>query len=113
MLALKHSHDRFGADVFFRRLVLVVLATLFCASPSPVCAQVVNNAQKKVLIFYLMRRDATSGPAPERAYQKALNEGLLGQLDYYGEYVDLARFGGTDYQSALRDFLKEKYKGTH
>src|SRR5262249_6524650 len=34
-------------------------------------------------------------------------------LDYYSEFIDLARFGAADYQSALRDFLKQKYKGTH
>ena len=41
-----------------------------------------------------------------------MTDGLAGRLDYYSEYVDLARFGGDDYQSALRDFLRQKYKRT-
>jgi signal transduction histidine kinase len=91
--------------------MLCVLALLLADGPEPVCAQVVDGAQKKVLVLYLMRRDGTSAPVAEPIYQQTLTEGLGGQLDYYGEYVDLPRFGTGDYQNALRNFLKEKYKG--
>jgi len=90
--------------------MLVVIAALLSLGPSSLLAQ--HGAQKKVLVLHLMRRNDTSTAVNERTYQKVLMDGLAGQLDYYSEYVDLARFGGNDYQSALRDFLKEKYKRT-
>ena len=38
-----------------------------------------------------------------------LNDGLAGQLDYYTEYLDVARFPEPDYQPAVRDFFRRKY----
>src|SRR6185436_7279578 len=61
---------------------------------------------------HLMRRDDAAVLANDRVYQSVLSEGLPEQVDYYTEHVDLARFGAADYQSALRDYLKQKYKGT-
>src|SRR5206468_6915110 len=112
MIILGHSHARFLVSSFFRRLVLLVLATSLSTGLSSICAQVNNGAQKKVLALHLMRSDDTSALANERTYRKVLADGLAGQLDYYSEFVDLARFGVYDYQSALRDFFKQKYKGT-
>jgi len=112
MVTSNHSHERSWVSSFFRRLVLLVLATLLSTGLSPICAQVNNGAQKKVLAFHLLRSDDTSVLTNERTYRKVLAEGLAGQLDYYSEFVDLARFGVDDYQSALRDFFKQKYKGT-
>ncbi len=90
----------------------MALATLLSAGLSLAIAQVNPGAQKRVLVLHLMRRNDTSTLANERTYQKVLTDGLAGRLDYYSEYVDLARFGGDDYQSALRDFLSQKYKRT-
>jgi PAS domain S-box-containing protein len=112
MVESNHSHERFLLTLCTRRLLLLLLATLLSAAFSPVFAQVENDAQKKVLVFHLMRRDDASVLASERVYQKTLTDGMTGQLDYYTEHVDLARFGVSDYQVALRDFLKQKYKGT-
>jgi PAS domain S-box-containing protein len=103
MVDSKHSRGR---------LTLLALAALLSAGLSPTSAQVNNGPQKRVLVLHLMRRNDTSTLANERTYQKVLTDGLAGRLDYYSEYVDLARFGGEDYQGALRDFLKQKYKGT-
>src|SRR5215470_8126383 len=111
MIDSNHSHGRFLAGSFFCRSALLVLAALLSAALSPLHAQVNNGAQKKVLVLHLMRRNDTSTLANERTYQRVLTYGLAGRLDYYSEYVDLARFGGDDYQGALRDFLKQKYKG--
>jgi PAS domain S-box-containing protein len=113
MVNSRYPHERLLPGSFLRRLVTLVLATLLSAGPSLISAQVNNGTQKKVLVFYLMRRGETSTLASERIYQQALTDGLGGELDYYGEYVDLARFGGSDYQSAFRDFLKRKYNGTN
>src|SRR5262245_37123438 len=99
-----------AATSFFYRLVLVVLTILLSGVAVTVSAQV--NGQKRVLVLHLMRRNDSSTLANERTYQRVLTNGLGGRLDYYSEYVDLARFGGTDYQGALRDFLEQKYKGT-
>src|SRR5262249_19282176 len=104
MVTSNHSH-------FCRLVLLLVLGTILSAALY-LSAQINNDEQKKVLVFHLMRRDDTSTLANDRTYQKVLSDGLAGRLDYYSEYVDLARFGGDDYQSALRDFLKQKYKGT-
>ena len=93
-------------------LALPALATLLSAVFFPTCAQVGNDAQKKVLVFHLLRRDDTSTVVNERMYRKVLTDGLARQLDYYSEFVDLARFGVDDYQGALRDYLKQKYEGT-
>ena len=38
-----------------------------------------------------------------------LNDGLAGQLDYYTEYLDVARFPEPDYEPAVRDFFRRKY----
>ena len=38
-----------------------------------------------------------------------LNDGLAGRLDYYTEYLDVARFPEPDYQLAVRDFFRRKY----
>src|SRR5262249_50964358 len=62
--------------------------------------------------LHLMRKNDTSTLANERTYQKVLADGLGGRLDYYSEYIDLARFGADDYQDAFRDFLQQKYEGT-
>src|SRR5262245_63363131 len=110
MVDSNHSHRRFLAGSSFR-LALLVLMTLLSAGLSPTRAQN-DGAQKKVLVLHLMRRNDTSTLANERTYQKVLNDGLAGQIDYYSEYVDLARFGGDDYQNALRNFFRQKYKGT-
>src|SRR5262245_14645900 len=112
MITSNQSYVRFLARSSFRRLVFLVLATFFSAGLLPVRAQVNNGAQKKVLVFHLMGRDAATLDFA-RIYAKELSDGLAGRLDYYSEYIDLARFGGSDYQSAFRDFLKHKYKGTN
>jgi PAS domain S-box-containing protein len=97
----------------FRRLMLLVLTIFLSSSFSTIRAQTDKETQKKVLVFHLMRRDDAAVLEKERVYQNVLSRGLAGQLDYYSEHVDLARFGVKDYQKALRDFLKQKYKGSN
>ena len=109
---LSHSCERFSPGSCTWRLLPAFLAILLSATLCPLSGQAQEEAQKKVLVFHLMRRDDAAVIASERVYQKTLTDGLPGRLDYYTEHVDLARFGATDYQSALRVFLKQKYKGT-
>jgi signal transduction histidine kinase/ABC-type uncharacterized transport system substrate-binding protein len=89
---------------------LPLLATSLGVGLPPTSPQTHDGSQKKVLVFHLMRKDDAAVLINERTYQKVLTEGLAGQVDYYSEYVDLARFDGTEYQTAFRDFLKERYK---
>jgi len=111
MINSKHFRERLTVFFFFR-LAFVVWAALISAWFSPTSAQVNNGPQKKVLVLHLMRRNDTSTLASDRAFQKIFADGLAGRLDYYSEFVDLARFGGDDYQGALRDYFKQKYVGT-
>ena len=92
-------------------IIPLALLVWLLSAASYARAQAGNGAQKKVLVLHLMRRNDTSTLAHERIYQKVLGEGLAGQIDYYSEYIDLARFGGENYQNAIRDFLKQRYKG--
>jgi PAS domain S-box-containing protein len=96
------------------RLAVPVLAALLTCGQVSASAQMRNTAaQKKVLVLHLMRRDEASAANNERIYRRVLTDALPGQIDYYSEYVDLARFGREDYPVAFRDFLKEKYTGTN
>src|SRR5215467_11377965 len=106
------SHWMFRRRSLFSRFVLLVLMVLLPASLPAIRGQNNLGAQKRVLVFNLMRRDGTATLINDRTYRKVLTDGLAGQLDYYSESVDLARFGGDDYQVAFRDFLKQRYKGT-
>lgn len=47
----------------------------------------------------------------DQALQRILGDTLAVRLDYYGEYVDMARFAEPGYLLALRQFLKSKYEG--
>ncbi len=90
-------------------LLLVVLACSHLSLFTP--ARASEQAQKRVLVFYTARKDALAPVIAERALQKTLNEGLSDHLDYYSEYIDMARFPDPRYQSALHDFLRRKYEG--
>jgi len=71
------------------------------------------NAQpptpKKVLVLYSTRRDAEFSKVGENELPRLLDNGLAGDLDYYSEFVDRARFSRPSYDAALRDYLHMKY----
>jgi signal transduction histidine kinase len=96
-----------SARYFVRSLPRVILAcALFCISAP---AKTDSEAQKRTLILYALGKDAPATSVPEGVYQKTLSDGLAGRLDYYAEYIDVARFPEPEYQAALRDFLHHKY----
>ena len=66
--------------------------------------------QKQVLVLYATRRDAQIAVLGDRELPRLLEQGLGETIDYYAEYLDLARFPEENYQSAVRDFLRQKYK---
>ncbi len=92
-----------------RRLLpwMMLICGLFCISA---VAKTDPDAQKRVLVLYATRKDAPSANAFERVFQKTLSDGLGGRLDYYAEYIDVARFPDPEYQAALRDFFRRKYE---
>jgi len=67
--------------------------------------------QRKVLVIYSSREDAPYTALIESAVRNTLSAGLADRLDYYAEYVDLARFSGPEYQDELQGFLSRKYAG--
>jgi PAS domain S-box-containing protein len=92
-----------------RSLPWIALAVLPLALSAPLLAS--EETQKRVLVFYSTRKEAPYPTLGEKIFQKTLSEGLGGRLDYYSEYLDVARFSELEYQDALRDFLRRKYQG--
>jgi PAS domain S-box-containing protein len=91
-----------------RYLTSMAMACVAVILSSP--AGVAQDGQKSVLTFYPTRRDAPAAAAQDRAFERILGDALPGRLDYYAEYIDLARFPEPDYQTAVRDFLYSKYR---
>jgi signal transduction histidine kinase len=71
-----------------------------------------DTAHKQVLVLHATRRDAQISAITETELPRVLDAGLDRRLDYYSEFIDLARFPEPDYQSAFTDFLRRKYQGT-
>ena len=93
------------------KIPLVWLA-LVCAPiifADPAFAQA--SAQKRVIVFNALRKDAPVPLSIDRDFQRIIGDGLAGGLDYYSESIDVARFSDDDYQVALREFLARKYQG--
>ena len=89
-----------------KSLIAVVLF-FACSSPS-VHGQTAAEPSKKVLALHVIRRDS---PAFDDTFRAGLSGALSGQLDYYSEYIDLARLGDDKYHTALRNYLRERYAG--
>jgi signal transduction histidine kinase len=81
---------------------------LLSFAPGPV-ASASAPPPTRVLVLYSARRDAQIATIGERELPGILEQGL-GNLDYYSEYIDQARFPDQAYQAALRDFLRLKYR---
>jgi signal transduction histidine kinase len=86
--------------------VILLLAELVLAST--VHAQ---DTHKQVLVVHSTRRDAQFSIISESDLPRALDVGLARNLDYYSEFIDLARFPQPGYRQAFGDFLRLKYQG--
>lgn len=76
----------------------------------PAHAAAVSGAgEKQVLVLYVTRRDAQIAILGDRQLPAILERGLGRRVDFYSEYLDLARFPDKGYQEAVRDFLRAKY----
>lgn len=69
--------------------------------------------QKEVLALYATRRDAQISILGDRDLPRMLREGMGDRVDYYSEFLDLARFQAQDYQPTVRDYLRRKYSAQH
>ena len=75
------------------------------------CRRPRRKARQQVLVLYSTRRDAQIATVGDRELPRILEQGLGGPLDYYSEFIDLARFPDPEYQAGFRDFLRLKYAG--
>ncbi len=93
--------------VRFLRWIASLLLLVALAFP----AEALAREQKQVLVLYATRRDAQIAVLGDRELPRLLEQGLGETIDYYAEYLDLARFPEEGYQAAVRNFLREKYTG--
>ena len=88
-------------------LPMVVLLGEF-ALPAAAFAQ---DGHKSVLVLYSTRRDSEFSTISEGELPRILDAGLDRNLDYYSEFIDVARFPEPAYKVAFGDFLRLKYQG--
>ena len=89
-----------------------LLAALLALGPLPFAAPADGQTrQQSVLVLYSTRRDGQFSMIGERELPRILDAGLSGSLDYYAEFIDLARSPEPAYRTAFRDFLRQKYQG--
>jgi signal transduction histidine kinase len=88
---------------------IAAAVVVLCELVPPVTAWA--DEHKRVLVLYSTRRDAEFSAVGESELPKILEVGLARDLDYYSEFIDLARFPDTTYRDAMRDFVRLKYQG--
>jgi signal transduction histidine kinase len=66
---------------------------------------------KQVLVLYSTSHDAPMADAGDSELPRLLQQGLEEGVTYYSEYIDQGRFPDREYQAALSDFLRVKYRG--
>ncbi|HMF93466.1 MAG TPA: ATP-binding protein [Vicinamibacterales bacterium] len=87
----------------------MILIVLVCATTSLPARIFAAESQKKVLVVYSYSRNSSAAERTDEAHRTVLNEGLKDRLDYYTEYLDVARFGDAKYQFALREYFRARY----
>jgi signal transduction histidine kinase len=70
------------------------------------------DEHKRVLVLYSTRRDSQISIIGEAELPRILEVGLGRDLDYYSEFLDVARFPDQTYREAFDDFVRQKYQGT-
>jgi signal transduction histidine kinase len=89
-------------------MVATVMVLAEFALASTVSAQ---SEHKQVLVLYSSRRDAQISIVAENELPQLLDVGLARNLDYYSEFIDIARFPEPDYRQGVGEFLRLKYQG--
>ena len=85
----------------------LLAACFLVAGLRPLAA--IQTPQKAVLVLIPLQRGSPMSVEIDETIRTVLNNGLAGRLDYYTEYLDVARFPESDYQPAVRDFFRRKY----
>jgi len=89
-----------------------VLAALIARGPFALAATAyAQTEQTRVLVLYSTRQDGQFSIIGERELPRILDVGPSRPLDYYAEFIDLARSNEPEYPTAFRDFLRQKYQG--
>lgn len=84
-----------------------IAIALVCLSPAGGAhGQTALKTHKKVLALHVVRRDS---PAFDDAFRTVISDAFHGDVDYYSEYIDLARLEDDSYHTALRNYLRERY----
>ena len=68
-----------------------------------------QDAQHRVIAIHAARPEMPAFAAIDAEIQRVLSASFGSRVDYYAEYVDVARFADPSYVVALRDFLGHKY----
>jgi signal transduction histidine kinase len=92
----------------WRRLLPIVVLLGELALPASALAQ---GDHRIVLVLYSTRRDSEFSTISEGELPRILDVGLARNLDYYSEFIDVARFPESAYKVAFGDFLRLKYQG--
>jgi signal transduction histidine kinase len=66
--------------------------------------------QAQVLVLYASRRDAQIAVLGDARLPRLIEAGLSTRVDYYSEYLEVARFRDMSYHDALDEFLVSKYR---
>jgi len=85
----------------------LLVAALCLAGVIPASAA---DDQTQVLVLYAHRRDAKLAVLGDGQFPALLESRLGRAIDYYSEYLDVARIPEDNYQSAVVAFLREKYQ---
>ena len=90
----------------------LIVGLLVCISASLAgTAIAAPDDQATVLALYPTRRGAPATTQFDRTIEQRLMERFGARIDYYAEFMDLARFPQPGYPDALRDFFRNKYAG--
>ncbi|HEY1307848.1 MAG TPA: ATP-binding protein [Vicinamibacterales bacterium] len=85
---------------------LIALVVVFVCPHAGAYGQTAVKTPKKVLALHVVRRDS---PAFDDTFRAVISEAFHDQVDYYSEYIDLARLDEDSYHTALRNYLRERY----
>lgn len=89
---------------------MLVIVVVLCELAPGASAQTTDE-HKRILVLYSNRRDAEFSVIGENELPKILDVGLARNLDYYSEFIDVARFPESSYRVAVGEFVKLKYQG--
>jgi PAS domain S-box-containing protein len=84
-------------------LVLLLFQPLSAAKPTEA---------KRVLVLYSEDRDHPAHQMTDQGIREGFSKNKFFDIELYGEYLDVARFGGPSRARAMADFLRSRYSGT-